>query len=201
LELGRVPISVAVKHPYFGRYLGGAILKIVLVVAAFIFMIRIPAMREFDRSLYPAIFLTAAANLASWKWLGRSAGVPLVRLVGRRGWFALAIPISAMGICYVAGTNYSGTSPWPAYLAGIGVWYAALSAVSGLTARQLDMRANGLVLQGLCYWPWDMVRVIRWDPDGKGRLVFTHGWQRVVSMVPSEQRDAVDTLLKEKLMT
>ena len=111
----------------------------------------------------------------------------------------LAVPLGAMGICYFAGTNYSGTSPWPAYLAGIGFWYAALSAIGGLTARQLDLRANGLVLQGLCYWPWDKVRVSRWDPDGKGRLVFARGWQRVVSIVPSEQRDAVDTLLTEKL--
>ena len=48
LELGRVPISVAVKHPQFGRYLGSAILRIVIVAAAFIYIIQIPAMREFD---------------------------------------------------------------------------------------------------------------------------------------------------------
>jgi hypothetical protein len=199
LELGRVPISVAVKHPHFGRYLAGAILKIVIVVVAFIFIVRIPAMREFDRSMYPAFFLAVAVNLARRKWLGQHAGVPVMRLVGRRGWLALAIPLSAMGICYFAGTNYSGTSPWPAYLAGIGFWCSALGAIGVLTARQLDLRANGLVLQGALIWPWDQVRVIRWDPDGSGRLVFARGWQRVVSNVPSEQRDAVATLLKEKL--
>jgi hypothetical protein len=43
------------------------------------------------------------------------------------------------------------------------------------------------------------VRLAQWNRDGNGRLVLGRGWQRVVTTVPREQREAVSVLLEKKL--
>jgi hypothetical protein len=196
-ELGRIPISVAVKHRHFWRFLAATLLRIGIVVAAIILAASI-GIREFQDSLMPAAVLGVLIRTVRWKWLGKPAGAPLVRLVGRRSWMGLIGIVAAAAILYFIGANYQGTSEWPAYLAGIGFWWAAFSGAMYLSAGQLDLRENGLVLQGVYFWPWGKVRIVRWDRDGKGRLVLARGWRRVIATVPPEQQDAVDTVLKDK---
>jgi hypothetical protein len=122
-----------------------------------------------------------------------------VRLVGRRSWTGIIGLVAIAAACYFAAASYQGMSIWPIYLAGIGFWWAALSGAMFLSVGQFDLRENGVVLQGVFFWPWENVRVTRWDRERTGRLVLARRWRRLIAKVPPEKREAVDAVLREKL--
>jgi hypothetical protein len=197
-ELGRIPLSAAVKHRHFWRYLAAILLRIVLIIAAIIFVSNV-GMREFNDTFFPAVILGMVISWLRWRWIGKPAGAPLVRLVGRRSWTGIIGLVAIAAACYFAAASYQGMSIWPIYLAGIGFWWAALSGAMFLSVGQFDLRENGVVLQGVFFWPWENVRVTRWDRERTGRLVLARRWRRLIAKVPPEKREAVDAVLREKL--
>ncbi len=198
-ELGRIPISEAIRHPQLLRYIRSIGLGIVSFVAAFYFMRNgLTGIAEFDHSVFWGFIFSGLT--ASWRWrrIGKDAGCPIVRLSGWRGWQRL-VPIVALAAAfYYLGNTVSWSVPGLAYVAGICFGCVVGSGITS-NLRSFDLRENGVVLQGELYWPWKTVKVFKWDRDGNGRLVLSRGWHRVIATVPREQRNAVDALLANKI--
>jgi hypothetical protein len=206
LELGRIPISTAVKNKNFPRYLAGLALRIPAVIALFIAIANGPVdVREFDGAIFPGIVVAIALTTVSWRWIGKQAGPPLVRLSGQRGWLGFWINVAAATTFYFAATYLSRTSAvltsWPFYALGFAFGWAIANAFRYLSPRHVDLRASGVSLPGELFWPWEKLRICRWNREGNGKLVLAHGWQRLAAKVPPEQRDAVDAVLNNNLTT
>jgi hypothetical protein len=204
LELGRIPISTAVKNPNFPRYLAGLVLRVPAVIALFIVVANGPAdIREFDGAIFPGIVVAIVLATVSWRWIGKQAGPPLVRLSGHRGWLGFWVYAAAATILYFAATYLSGTSAvltsWPFYAIGLAFGWAVANAFRYLYPRHIDLRASGVSLPGELFWPWEKLRMVRWDYEGNGKLVLARGWQRLCAKVPQEQREAVNVALSERL--
>ena len=60
------------------------------------------------------------------------------------------------------------------------------------------MRANGIFTQG-SFWPWNDIRLLKWNAEN-GQLALGNGWRRLFATVPPEQREAVDRVLREKVI-
>jgi hypothetical protein len=198
-ELGRIPISKAIRHPQLFQYAKSLLFSVLAFCGAF-YVIRngVTGIAEFDRTIIVGIFLAAISAAWRWRWSGKKAGRPLIRLSGWRDWRRL-VPIAATAaIFYYLGNTVSWSVPGLAYIAGAG--FGCVIA-SGMRAgiRSFDLRDNGVLLQGELFWPWARVKVVRWDREGNGRLVLARGWSRVIAVVPREQREAVDSLLAEKI--
>jgi hypothetical protein len=104
---------------------------------------------------------------------------------------------------YFAATYLSGTSAvltsWPFYAIGLAFGWAVANAFRYLYPRHIDLRASGVSLPGELFWPWEKLRMVRWDYEGNGKLVLARGWQRLCAKVPQEQREAVNVALSERL--
>ncbi len=203
LELGRIPLSTAVKNPNFPRYLAGLAVRVPAVIAVFIFIAAGPTdVREFDGAIFPGILVAVALSMVSWRWVGKQAGAPLVRLAGRRGWLGIWTFVGTATAFYFAGYYLSRTSAmltsWPFYVLGFGFGWAAANAVRYIYPRHIDLRASGVSLPGELFWPWENVRVVLWEREGNGKLMLARGWQRLAAKVSPEQRDAVNDVLINK---
>jgi hypothetical protein len=64
---------------------------------------------------------------------------------------------------------------------------------------EFDLCENGVVIVRWTFWPWDRLRLSKWNRHGNGALVLCSGWRRVLTKVPSARREAVDAVLREKL--
>jgi hypothetical protein len=155
--------------------------------------------REFDRSFTLAFTLSVLTTALRWRWISKQAGPPLVRLSGTHGSREL-LGLSLVALLfYLAGMNFGWGSTWIAYVTGIGFWWTTLRALYYLFPRQVDLRRDGVCIPGDIFLPWVSVKVIRWNHERSGRLVFASGWRRIAAIVPPEQRDVVHALLQDKL--
>jgi hypothetical protein len=198
-ELGRIPISKAIRHPQLFQYAKAMLFSVVAFGAVFYFVRNgVTGIAEFDHAIFVGFILAAFSASWRWRWTGKKAGRPNTRLSGWRDWRRL-VPIAGLAaILYYLGNTVSWSVPGLAYVAGAGFgWVVAGGFTAG--TRSFDLRDNGVLLQGEFYWPWTSVKVVKWNRDGNGRLVLARGWSRVIGIVPREQREAVDALLAEKI--
>ncbi|HEY4231899.1 MAG TPA: hypothetical protein VGM76_00605 [Lacipirellulaceae bacterium] len=194
-----LPLSTSVRRPWWPRYTGAVLVFAAFVGALYLAGSSLSGIRGFDSSILIGILLAGATGSWWWRRTGKLAGPALARLSGRRDALALLLILPAAGAFFVIGQSIGWSYPWVAYATGTGFGFTVVVAATYAFGKQLDLRANGLVLKGACYWPWAQVRVTLWDSEKGGRLVFARGWRRIVGWVPTEQRAAVDALLKEKL--
>lgn len=200
-ELGRTPFLDAIRHPQLLRFLSGAMFKVLLVVAVIYFLRSgYAGFSEFRGSILYGIVSVAVFKAARSRWASQDAGTLIVRLTGWNGWQNLLPAVVMAAASYFVGTELSQSYAWLAFPGGFS-FGCALAMLYVAVLRPLDLRENGVVLQGNTTWPWTTVRLVQWNRDGNGRLVLGRGWRRVVTTAPREQRDAVSTLLEQKLPT
>jgi hypothetical protein len=198
-ELGRIPVSKAIRHPQLFQYAKALLFSIVAFGAAFYFVLNgVTGIAEFDNAIFAGLILAGISSSWRWRWAGKKAGRPLIRLSGWRDWRRLVPNVALAAIFNYLGNTVSWSVPGLAYLAGAGFGWVLASGIS-VTIRPLDLRDNGVLLQGELYWPWARVKVVRWNREGNGRSVLARGWSRAIAVVPREQRAAVDALLAEKI--
>jgi hypothetical protein len=198
-ELGRIPISKAIRHPQLFQYAKGMLVSIVAFGAVFYFIRNgVTGIAEFDHAIFVGFILSAFSASWRWRWTGKKAGRPLIRLSGWRDWRRLVPNAALAAIFYYLGNTVSWSVPGLAYVAGAGLGWVVAGGFTA-TIRSFDLRDNGVLLQGEFYWPWTSVKIVKWNRDGNGRLVLARGWSRVIGIVPREQREAVDALLAEKI--
>jgi hypothetical protein len=199
-EHGSIPLSIAVRNPNLFKYVDTILRFICLYIGGMVlFISSFGGPREFRRAML--VFLIGAVVLSTVRWwfAGNRAGVPLVRLEIRLDWRRVFVFAVVAAICFYVGNSWGWTSVWLAYAAGAGFGWAIGVLVGSYFQRPVDFRANGAVMPGILYWPWPDVRLMSWDREQSGRLVLQRGWRRIVAIVPPEQREAVEAVLKEKL--
>jgi hypothetical protein len=158
-----------------------------------------PGTRQFAGMLMAGIFV----SLAVWFWtrslMAVRPGALRVRMAGRLGGgTALAWAAVAAG-CWMLGYYYRFTSAAVTLATGFVYGMALAHVGAAFLVQEFDLRERGVVVPGRLVWPWADVRVVRWDRYGSGRLVLGRGWRRIVAVVPSEQRAAVEDVLQQKL--
>jgi hypothetical protein len=196
-ELGTIPLSAAIRDPRFPRYIGTIVLSVVVaLVVSHFFTARVTGNSEFDQSVFLGIFAGAVAIPWHWRRSGTKAGAPLIRLSGRRTWWEISSFAILAAVIYAIGSTLGWYSSIVGYATGIGAGAMAAMTFATIFWRQLDLRENGVSVQGL-YWPWAEVRIDR--DTQNGRLILTRGWRRIVAAVPPEKREAVEAVLNEKL--
>jgi hypothetical protein len=199
-ELGRTPCVDALRHPQLVRYVFGTAFKVVLILAVIYFFLSGPfGFAEFRSSAFYGLIAVGVIAGVRSRWASREAGQPIVRLTGWNSWRTMLPSLLVAALCYFVGTKLSQSYAWLASLGGFG-FGCSIALLFGYVLRPLDLRENGVVLQGNTLWPWSRVRLVQWNRDGNGRLVLGRGWQRVVTTVPREQRKAVSALLEQKLL-
>jgi hypothetical protein len=168
--------------------------------------------REFGNGwIAGAIASIATAYLSSRKTA--QAGRPLLRLNLWFDWPALVGWAAVAGLCYASGRWLGFISTWVSAPLGMACGYAFVSAVRMMALNKLDLCEKGIVAGRAWFWPWQgtRARFVRTPLPGpvgdrersnaiaSSRIEFRRGWQRVAAIVPSTQREAVQTLLDEKL--
>jgi hypothetical protein len=204
LELGHIPLSTAVKSPHFPKYLVGTLIRIPAFIALFVIIARNPTgVREFDGMIFPGFLVAAFLPIVRRKFFDKDAGPPLVRITGRRGWSGLVLYAAVAAIIFWVGAYLGSASfivwEWPFRVLGLACGSAVAVTLQYSYSKFVDLRASGISLPGELFWPWEQIRIIRWNRDDSGRLVLARGLRRVIATVPSEQREAVDRVLNEKL--
>ena len=201
LEIGRLPLTVAVRHPLFLPYLCVVILGVVAVVAVmFVLPDGVLAIPGFSDSWIWGL-LAWSFFRASWGGTLRvDAGAPLVRLPARSDRFEIAIRLVAAGGLYLLCWATGPFTGWIQTAVGLVFGYTVAAAFGNFIPRRkwLDLRANGAMLHGSFYWPWSEVRLIDWESKGMGRLVLGRGWRRIIAYMPEEHRELVEQILREK---
>jgi hypothetical protein len=167
----------------------------------YLFQRGVTGIREFDGSILVGILLGSLLKAWRFRWCSKPAGALLVRLVGRRGWLGFVAIATVAAALYWIGDNFGWNSAWIGYTTGVGFGWIVVAGVQYMGLRRLDLRENGLVLSGEWYWPWSVARLIKWRRETTGQLVIGRDWRRIVAVVPTEQREAVDAVLHEKLRT
>jgi hypothetical protein len=144
-------------------------------------------------------FMAGVGIVAIGRYQTRWAGPPRIRLDAWLDWPMLLLRIAIAAACFLIGIPLTPASTWLSVALGLCYGVALISGM-GLVARdKLDLCENGVVIRRWMFWPWHAIRAASWHRSGNNRLVFRRGWQRIVAVVPPEQREAVDALLQEKL--
>jgi hypothetical protein len=197
-ELGSVPLAVATKDRRFPRYVG-FVFALILCVLSFIFVFRdgFTGIPEFDQSIFLGFIISPSVKAFRWRPVTQ-IGQPLVRLSGRASILRLFVLLSAAVALYFLVRRFGLNSTWFAYGSGIAFGWALAAAITNVAWTQLDFRENGIILQGRGF-SWSEVRVQKWNAKTNGQLVLRCRWRRVIATVPSEQRDAVNAVLREKV--
>jgi hypothetical protein len=198
-DLAALPLNEALKDRHFPIVIGRFFLIVALIVCwMWLFGSGPTGVREFDTSFIFGLAIPGWARLIPWRRSGNSAGTPLVRLSIRQNWLkAICFGPVAFGL-YSVGRKYGVTNEWIGYGSGIAFGWAVGEVISAVIRKRLDIRENGLLVEGH-FVPWADVRLLSWDPARSGRLILRKGRRRFPAHVPSEQRDAVTAILKEKL--
>jgi hypothetical protein len=132
-------------------------------------------------------------------YAGKNAGAFHIRMrTALGGWGLAARLLVVIGIA-LAASRLETLNDWIVRGIGFTGFLAAFGFMTRIQMRTIDLRENGVVFQRRFYWPWGEVNKISWDRADTGKLVLGRGWRRIVAVVPSYQRDALDALLAEKL--
>jgi len=199
---GHTAVSTVLRTPYFRKHLGVALVGVLLALGLFYFSTEYrTGVPEFDGTIFAGLIVSIAS--ATWRtgWTGRNAGAPRIRVFAKRDALGF-VTLVVTAICfYTAGRQFGWSSIFLAYATGFGFGFSTGSLFTYFGLTQLDLRENGIVMQGGSYWTWEQVKMLRWNRENDGRLVLARGWRRLIATVPPEQRKTVDAVLKEKLGT
>ncbi|MCC7475786.1 MAG: hypothetical protein IT425_10340 [Pirellulales bacterium] len=202
VDVARVPLSKALRSPATLRYLGMVCLRLVVVaVVLHSIMKGVTGIREFDRAAFAGLLIPglSAVFIQRGRSLQRLQGPPLVRLTGRMSWLPVAVAAAACVGFYQVGMNSGGLNDWFDFAAGFACGWAARIPFYSMAWKQFDLCANSVALRSLYNWPWADVRLVKWKRK-TGKLVLGRGLRRIVSRVPTEQREAVEEMLRKKLV-
>jgi hypothetical protein len=141
-------------------------------------------------------FITAVLMAAYRKNRTRLSSTPRVRLGLRIDWLRAAVVFAVMLGCYYIVQHVSFTSPMLAGVLGFMTGVCAFVVLGMFVRDKFDLCDNGVVISQWDFWPWDGIRVAKWNRDGNGRLTLTYGWRRIHAKVPSDKRLTVDQILK-----
>jgi hypothetical protein len=100
-ELGRIPISKTIRHPQLFQYAKSLLFGILAFCGVF-YVVRngVTGIIEFDHAIIVGFFLSAISASWWWRWTGKKAGRPLIRLSGWRDWRRL-VPIVALAAIFI----------------------------------------------------------------------------------------------------
>lgn len=193
LPLGEVMRKAHVRRHYFFL----ALSVFVGLTLGYLGVIQGTGTREFDAAVLFALYLFMLIAPSFRQGLFRRHGAPIVRVFARReirGFAAFAL--LALGVYYLA-KNLLWLPAWFGYLFGVIYSYLTIATFGYYLWTQLDLCADEVVMPNAFRWPWDTIRLRSWNRE-RGRLVLGHGWRRAIAYVPPEQRETVDSLLREK---
>jgi hypothetical protein len=152
-ELGRTPWADALRHPQLVRYVFGTAFKAVLILAVIYFFLSGPfGFAEFRASAFYGLIAVGVIAGVRSRWASREAGPPIVRLTGWNSWRTMLPSLLVAALCYFVGTDLSQSYAWLATLGGFG-FGCSIAVLFGSVLRPLDLRENGVVLQGNTLWP------------------------------------------------
>lgn len=199
VDLSRVPLSRVIRSPHLLPYIARFAVYFVLVVTAFLMIpAGITGVREFDHATLVGIVLRVALYPIRRRATINRAGRPRVRLSGRHGWPNVLAMIVSFFALYELGRTFGVTNEWIGYAAGTLFGWLTAALIGSVMWKQLDLRENLVLLHGTYVWPWHNVTLMDWQSN-TGRLVLECRWRYIVARVPSDQREAVTRLLREKL--
>jgi len=198
-ELGSMPISEAVRDPRFRNLMGGLAWGFGCFAVVIYFRTGFTGVREFDQSILLGFFLAALIGIGWRRNVAIPLGVPLARTTTNRKWGLGIGAAVAAGVCYWLGREFGPSSVTAAYAFGISFGFFISEAIGTLAFRlPMDFRDNGVYMHD-GNWPWNDIELLRWDAHS-GHLALRLGRKRVAARVPSEQREVVDGILREKLV-
>lgn len=154
--------------------------------------------RDFNVGAFLGCAAMALISLGEW-WRSRPAGVPLIRLKPRLDWLSwcTALMVALTG-CWI--NRLMGPVVLPVdWLLGAACGVSVFIATAMLVREKFDLYEAGIVHFRARILPWSMLRIVKWNPNGKGALVLRSGIWRLRAKVPTELRAAVDRVLREKL--
>lgn len=201
--LGTMPLSVAVRDKRFLKYIGLILFFMVFgIVGSALFRGGFTGIREFDQSIFAGLIGTSL-GLAMIRKLTQppgvdSIGTPLVRLTKSRNWLIATVAAAAAYGLYWIGTTFGVTSEPVSFVTGFAFGGMASIFIQALVRQPIDLRAKGIYRFGGVYWPWNEVRLARWQPES-GKLVLQRGWRTLRVDVSEEQCELVDNVLRDKL--
>lgn len=179
------------------RGLGAAAVAYVLLSVAFI-STSTAASHEYTRGVQLGIG-AAILKLIFDACRPTDSGVPLVRLFLKIDWPSMLVAMLVAAGCYYVTQQMVFPSPWIAVPLGM-ISGLAASVVAGMLYREkVDICENGVVLVRWPFLPWERVRVLKWEREGRGSLLLRSGWRRIRMRVPIEHRDLVDRVLGTKV--
>jgi hypothetical protein len=127
------------------------------------------------------------------------SGAPLVRLFLKIDWPSMLAAMLIAAGCYYVTRQIVFPSPWIAVPLGM-ISGLAASVVAGMLYREkVDVCENGVVLVRWPFLPWERLRVLKWEREGRSSLLLRSGWRRIRVRVPIEHRDIVDRVLHTKV--
>ncbi len=152
-----------------------------------------------DFDVGTGIGCAAAVLLIAYEaWRAGAAGAPLVRLQTRLDWPSAGVALLIALGCYYINQQFLFPTVFVAGVMGFGAGVGASVLFGMLLRDKFDLCENGVMLIRWTFLPWNTVRVVQWNPNGNGALVLRSGWRRIAARVPTDQRAAVQAVLKDK---
>lgn len=188
-------------HPNGGQ----AMRRMRMAFAAYMFgaafvLVR-PWVRQSTAFNVGAMIGCATMGLSFFREWGRSlpTGAPLIRLKPRLDWLSwCAALLVALGCCWL-NRQYGPVVPLRDGLLGSVCGVSSFALVGMMLREKFDLYENGVMHFPSRVLPWKTLRVLKWNRNGPGSLVLRSGIWRIRAKVPTELRDAVNSVLHERL--
>lgn len=160
-----------------------------------------PWVRQSTEFNVGAIIGCATMVLISFRewWRSLPAGAPLIRLKPRLDWLSWCAALLVAVVCCWLNRQCGPVVPLVDGLLGAVCGVSSFALVGMLVREKFDLYENGIMHFPSRVLPWTTLRVLKWNRNGPGSLVLRSGMWRIRAKVPTELRDAVDSVLHEKL--
>ncbi|HEX5470925.1 MAG TPA: hypothetical protein VFW73_03515, partial [Lacipirellulaceae bacterium] len=199
--LGKASIIDVIGKEHFRRHSWRVVVGIICTAGLVgLGLLRPTGISEFDDvrlyGLYFGVFVLSFER----RWSLSRGGTPVAQLFARRGWTVFLLMLSVALTLYVVNSYMFWPTDWMATIAGFAFWYLTIKVATYFCITQLDLRLNGIVMPGALFCRWSKIKVVKWDPALSNELVLRVGsLSPIFATVPSEHRDAIAKLLKEKV--
>lgn len=203
IGLNEVPFHQALRSPVLmGRLLLAGIGFFLLLYFFDWSVLPRPWGRGAQGTLFSILILSSLASVFFRMRSTEKADAYLGRITARRDFIGILGWSLAGMVLWLLHQHFRGTSSVAEIITGIATFLVLLQIFAYfLMPDRLHLHANGVTMPGLFYWPWASIRVEKWDREGSGRLVLRRGIRRVVGFIPTAERDAMDRLLAEKVLS
>lgn len=200
VSLSQVPLSSVFKYPHLRKHL--LCVSFSVAFGAWLMYLgwaETPANREFQDSLIFAIYAWSLSQGLRFRWFVGDSGMPIARIFARRDPLGFVANLGLALALYYATANIVWPIWWIGYATGSAFVFLVINTSSYYFLTQFDLRSERAVIPGALSWSWPDVKLRRWDKS-RGSLVLSRHWRWVTAVVPPDQTEAIDRLLREKLL-